>query len=115
MVARCVRHAAYVVALILVATSATHAAIFRWDTGEVIPGTLGIWPRPGVQLVSQRHWDPLVGYVGDGPWNTDDQNLRYADFSGLDLSRSRFSRSWLDNADLSQANLAGAIFAHLVR
>ena len=52
-----------------------HADIYRWDTGKVIPGTEGIEPRRGMSLT---HWD------------TDDRNLRYADFSGgLDL-RSAF-------------------------
>ncbi len=51
------------------------ADIYNWQTGEVIPGTEDIEPGPGVRL-----WD----------WNTEDRNLRYADFAGLDLSNARF-------------------------
>jgi hypothetical protein len=40
--------------LALVALSLpAHADIYRWGTGEVIPGTEGITPGPGVQL--QNH------------------------------------------------------------
>ena len=60
----------------------------RWDTGEVIPGTEGITPGPEVRLVG---------------WNTDDRNLRYADFSGgLDLTNAYFGSSWLMEADLGR-------------
>ena len=52
------------------------ADIFRWDTGELIPGTEGIEPGPGVDLAV---------------WRTDDHNLRYADFSGgLNLESADF-------------------------
>ena len=34
----------------LLAASFAHADIYRWDTGEVIPGTEGIEPGPGVNL-----------------------------------------------------------------
>ena len=32
------------------ASSITRADVFRWDNGQVIPGTEGITPGPGVQL-----------------------------------------------------------------
>ena len=35
--------------LILVAPFVLHADIYRWDNGQVIPGTEGIEPGPGVQ------------------------------------------------------------------
>ena len=83
-----------------------HADIYRWDTGEVIPGTEGIEPGPGLDLSSQIHWEPEVGLVSDGPWNTGGHNLRYADFSnGVDLTGATFRRSWLDYSDFSGANL----------
>ena len=34
----------------LLTTPLVRADIYRWDTGEVIPGTEGIEPGPGVQL-----------------------------------------------------------------
>ena len=50
---RCVVHAS--------GRSLTHADIYRWDTGEVIPGTEGIEPGPGVQL---DHCEPGGGRFG---------------------------------------------------
>ena len=77
-----------------VAQIPTHADIYSWDTGEVIPGTEGIEPGPGVQLSG---------------WNTEEHNLRYADFSGgLNLTDADFSVSWLDQADFSGQNLTNA-------
>lgn len=62
------------------ATSISRADIYRWDNGQVIPGTEGITPGPGVQL--------------------DHLDLQYADLVRFDLS----------GADLSQSNLTSAIF-----
>jgi uncharacterized protein YjbI with pentapeptide repeats len=70
------------------------ADIFRWDNGELIPGTAGVTPVPGVDLQV---------------WNTDSHNLQYADFSaGLDLSRANFRSSWLDYTHFQGANLTNA-------
>ncbi len=68
------------------------------DNHEMIPGTEEIELEPGIDLSS---------------WNTGPYNLRYGDFSGVDLSNSDFSFSWLDNArfaetDLTNANLTEA-------
>ena len=57
----------------LLATSLAHADIYRWDTGEVIPGTEGIEPGPGVQL--------------------DHMDLEYASLDGLDLAGANFEAS----------------------
>ena len=83
----------------------TRADIYRWDTGELIPGTEGIEPGPGVQLRA---------------WNEDNRNLNYADFSGgLDLTEAEFGHmlflgnpqgSWLAYANFSDAMLVGADF-----
>jgi uncharacterized protein YjbI with pentapeptide repeats len=83
--------------------AAAQADIYRWDNGELIPGTEGITPGPGVNLGS-----PI------GEWSSPQRNLRFADFSvALDLSQAVFSSSWLDNArfynaNLTDANLSGA-------
>ena len=76
----------------------SRADIFRWDNGQLIPGTEGITPGPGVQL--------------------DHHELAYADLRNQDLTGSRFDfsnlsyarlqTSTLTNANLSGANLANA-------
>ena len=79
------------------ASGSSRADIYRWDNGNVIPGTQGITPGPGVDL---------------SYWNTAARNLRFADFSGgLDLTGSNFYFSWVDDADFSGANLTSAYFA----
>ncbi len=90
--ARYLRNAALFLFLILTSLRGVRADIYRWDNGQLIPGTEGITPGPGVRL--------------DG-WNTETHNLRYADFSGgLDLTEADFHESWLDGVDFSAANLA---------
>jgi uncharacterized protein YjbI with pentapeptide repeats len=77
--------------LLLSLPAAAQADIFRWDNGELIPGTEGITPGPGVDL-SQR-------------------GLYFANFSGgLDLTWTNFSLSWLDHSAFSGANLTNADF-----
>jgi hypothetical protein len=80
--------------LILLTGAPARADIFRWDNGQLIPGTQGITLGPGVQL-------PF--------WNTDLHNLRYADFTG-DLSDSIFYGTWLDSARFINVNLTSANF-----
>lgn len=67
------------------------ADIHRWDTGEVIPGTEGIVPGPGVQL--------------------DQRLLPYAELAGLDLTAANFEASYLPDARLSSSTLVGANFS----
>ena len=45
------RHVITAARCTLLASPSTNADIYRWDTGEVIPGTEGIEPGPGVRLV----------------------------------------------------------------
>jgi hypothetical protein len=84
--------------LLISLPAAAQADIYRWDNGQLIPGTEGITPGPGVNL---------------NDWHSTQRNLRFADFSGgLDLTAAYFS-SWLDNsrfngANLTRANLPGA-------
>ncbi|MEX2141784.1 MAG: pentapeptide repeat-containing protein [Pirellulales bacterium] len=78
--------------------AAAEADIFRWDNGQVIPGTEGIAPGPGVDLNSHS-----------GEWSSPQRNLRFANFSGgLDLTQASFWRSWLDNSRFNGANLTNA-------
>jgi uncharacterized protein YjbI with pentapeptide repeats len=89
--------------LLMTLPAAAQADIFRWDNGQLIPGTQGITPGPRVDLSS---------------WNSPQRNLRFAHFPGSpDLTGANFSSSWLDdsrfygailtNADLSGTNLTG--------
>jgi uncharacterized protein YjbI with pentapeptide repeats len=71
-----------------------HVDIYRWHTGEVIPGTEGITPGPGVQL--------------------DHHELAYANLRELNLTDSRFDNSnlngaYLYNSALTNADLTGAV------
>ena len=88
-----------VVAMVLaVKASAARADIHHWDNGQVIPGTEGITPGPGVQL--------------------DHRQLNYAKLGGfdageaMDLTGASFEESNLTHANLltprSNANLTGA-------
>jgi uncharacterized protein YjbI with pentapeptide repeats len=70
------------------------ADIYRWDTGQLIPGTEGITPGPGVQL--------------------DHLTLQYADLGNMNLTGASFEASELTRANLgsstlSSANLTGAV------
>ncbi|MFO0914180.1 MAG: pentapeptide repeat-containing protein [Pirellulales bacterium] len=71
---------------------AAHAQIYRWDNGQVIPGTEGIKLGPGVLLSG---------------WNSPASNLRYGNFKG-DLSKGDLKNSWFDSARFSGTNLTGA-------
>ncbi len=73
------------------------AQIYNWNTGEVIPGTEGMTPGPGMDL---------------GFWNTDGHNLDYADLSGgLDLHGSTFRASDVNYGWFTDANLTDVEFA----
>ena len=77
----------------LLATSSAHADIYRWDTGEVIPGTEGIEPGPGVEL---DHME--LEYA----------NLREMDLTGADFEMSVLSRAELYAIESRQRRFTGA-------
>ena len=78
----------------LLVVSSGDADIYRWDTGDVIPGTEEITPRSFVNL---------------SYWEGETRNLRFADFSGgIDLYGALFDHSWLDDALFTGANLSTA-------
>ncbi|MFO0915316.1 MAG: pentapeptide repeat-containing protein [Pirellulales bacterium] len=79
-----------IVALLLTAT--THAQIYRWDNGQVIPGTEGITLGPDLELIR---------------WASEGFNLRFGNFTG-DLTRANLSRSWIENGRFVDANLSNA-------
>jgi uncharacterized protein YjbI with pentapeptide repeats len=66
--------------------------IYRWDNGQLIPGTENITPAPGVDVSRM--------------------DLRYGNLAGYDLSSGNFNRTNLGNADLRNANLAQGSFDH---
>jgi uncharacterized protein YjbI with pentapeptide repeats len=70
--------------LLIASASVCRADIFRWDNGQLIPGTSGIEAGPEFEF-----------YSG---------NLRFADLSGKDLTRAR-----LANANLSDATFRNSI------
>lgn len=77
-----------------------HGDIYRWDNGEVIPGTEGVVPGPGVDLdLFQLEYADLSGL-----------DLTHATLSGTNLSFARISASDLSHADFSGARLAKTFF-----
>ncbi len=84
-------------ALLLAAPSLAEAQILRWDNGQVIPGTEGITPGPGVNLSG---------------WYTEGHRLSWADLAGgLDLTGANLSHSWFESAHLDFATLVDANIA----
>jgi uncharacterized protein YjbI with pentapeptide repeats len=83
------------VALLLaaaVSSAIARADIYRWDNGQVIPGTEGITPGPGVRL--------------------DRVNLDFADFRSADLTGASLVNSRLSRANLANSNLSRSAFRH---
>ena len=80
--------------LLMSLPAAAQADVYRWDNGQLIPGTEGITPGPGVQL--------------------DHRQMAYAILWKLNLTGANFEASNLANAilefsTLTGANLAGAV------
>ena len=83
------------------------AQIYNWQTGQVIPGTQGITPGPGVDLSGWNSAGHQLEYV-----NLSAVYLTGASFANSDLSYARFSPgSVLTNANFSGAIVTGATFA----
>ena len=77
-------------ALVLSLSAPALADILRWDNMQVIPGTQGITPGPGVQLV--------------------EMDLSFADLKAIDLTGASFESGVLNNATFDQSTLADAVF-----
>jgi uncharacterized protein YjbI with pentapeptide repeats len=86
------------VCLVSLTTPCAEADIVNWQTGETIPGTEEIEPDREMHL-----------FFG---WNSENRNLRYADFGGLVLTNALFWQSSLDNARLRKSNLESTVFLH---
>jgi hypothetical protein len=89
----------------VVSSSMIRADIVRWDSGQVIPGTEGITPGPGVQLASRQLEYASLSFI----------DLTSANLSGANLSNARFDFSSLTSANLSGATVTGAEFSILRR
>jgi uncharacterized protein YjbI with pentapeptide repeats len=77
-------------AFLVTVSPSVPADIYRWDNGQMIPGTEGIEPSPGVRL--------------------DHRDLSFAGLMSRDLTNANFSFSNLFRSDLTDANLRGADF-----
>ncbi|MDZ4784415.1 MAG: amidase family protein [Planctomycetia bacterium] len=83
--------------VLLLVPSAARAEIYRWDNGEVIPGTEGITLGPGVQL---DHLELTFAELNG--------DLTNANFSGSNLADASICCS-LQDADFSGTIIRGAI------
>ena len=79
--------------LLLVSATPTRAEIYRWDNDQLIPGTEGIEPGPGVTLSSM---------------DLQFASLERRDLTGVDFESSNLRRAWLNGSTLSGADLIGA-------
>jgi uncharacterized protein YjbI with pentapeptide repeats len=77
-------------ALLIALPAACRADIYRWDNGQLIPGTEGITPGPRVEL--------------------NDRELRFAELMQANLAGASFIATDLSNARLSGANVTNATF-----
>ncbi|MCA9171420.1 MAG: pentapeptide repeat-containing protein, partial [Planctomycetales bacterium] len=77
-----------------------HGEIYRWNAFEPIPGTAGIWPDPGVELVLE-HMDLSFAELQN-------RDLTNASFEFSDLSYARMDHSILKNVRLTGATVVGA-------
>ncbi len=74
------------------------ADIFRWDNGQLILGTEGITPGPGVQLDHRELEFALLELI----------DLMGANFEASNLTSARLGLSSLANANFASANLTSA-------
>jgi uncharacterized protein YjbI with pentapeptide repeats len=98
------------------------ADVYRWDNNQLIPGTEGITPGPGVQLDHRElEYARLESFVLIGAnfelsnltsARLDESNLTSANLSGANLTRATFrGRPNLTDANLTNANLTRAQLA----
>ena len=78
-------------AFLFLSCTTAWAQIYRWDNGQLIPGTAGITPGPGVNLSNMT--------------------LQYANLQSDNLSSANFRYSDLSFAELNGATLTGADYA----
>jgi uncharacterized protein YjbI with pentapeptide repeats len=107
--------------------AAAQADIFRWDNGQLIPGTEGITPGPGVNLsyfslpfanffggldlTEANFFDSSLDNTRLNGANLTRANLTYVSLTNADLSGTNLTDAALEGADLTNANFAGAVVA----
>jgi Asp-tRNA(Asn)/Glu-tRNA(Gln) amidotransferase A subunit family amidase/uncharacterized protein YjbI with pentapeptide repeats len=96
--------------ILLLAANTARADIYRWDNGQVIPGTEGIELGPGVQLV-QRELEYAQLQVGSSPNDLSDSDFRFSDLSN---ARFIFCGGECVSSNLTRANLTEAILWYAV-
>ena len=88
--------------IVLCFSATCHADIFRWDNGELIPGTEEMEPAPGVDWSRQQlEFGLRIAYLARA-------DLSNSNLSGIDLSRANLTSAKLTSADLSRAHLSSA-------
>jgi len=96
--------------LAIIAVSPARADIFRWDNGQLIPGTEGVMPAPGVLLDRRNLEFALLSFRDMSRASFELSNLSYADFDTANLTGANFTQANLTYADLFNAKLTNAIF-----
>src|SRR5262245_50693022 len=103
--------AAFAVVLALAALNAS-ADIYRWDNGQVIPGTESIFPTPGLWIGSTPACEYANLALLDLSYSTfDETNLAYTTFAGSNLQYAQFNGPNLASANFVNADLSGAYIA----
>src|SRR5688572_17683129 len=94
--------------LLIASAAACQADIFRWDTGDVIPGTEFIEPGPGVYLGLLDLRFAALSNTNLSNVNLAASNLSSAKLTGTNLTNAFLYNAILTNADLAGANLTSA-------
>ena len=79
------------------------ADIFRWDNNQLIPGTEGIDPGPGINL-SERD----LAFANLRDQDLTSANLEWAVLTNADLEGTVLRSAALNRSDLAHAKLEGA-------
>ncbi|MCA9150685.1 MAG: pentapeptide repeat-containing protein [Planctomycetales bacterium] len=111
-------------AFAIAVVSSSRAEIYRWDTGGLIPNTVGIQPAPEVQLSGRQLQYADLRSVDLSDANFEQAtvrygklsdtiltraNLRFADFQDADLRRAILNQANLERTELTNAVLASAM------
>jgi uncharacterized protein YjbI with pentapeptide repeats len=86
-----------------IVSSTTNADIFRWDNGQLIPGTKGITLGPGVHLSNRQ-----LEYARLSDIDLTGANFQYSDLTGADFQYSDLTKASLWDSNLTDANLSAA-------
>jgi uncharacterized protein YjbI with pentapeptide repeats len=87
------------------------------NAGQVIPGTQGIAPGPGIDLSNWNTSGHVLTYASLSNFNLANANfqnsaLAFASFASSNLTGANLANAFLGNADFSNANLTEANFVN---